>query len=524
MKNLLSRKWIWIVWICFLLRGLFYCSVLPLWDGFDEWAHFAVVQIVSSTGRLVIDRNALVSREINSSLELAPLPRGMTHIPPYAVTKERYWDLPSAEQVRREVTLRSLPVDWAREPALNGMPAYEASQPPLYYWLVAVVLRMTDRTPLLTRVWIVRNVSFFIGSVAIPIGFLFARRLFGSRSIAVFLAALITLLPELAIDLARVSNESLAITMYTTLLLTVSRWLEQPQAYSRSVAVGIALGLGSLTKAYFLTALPALACVYLLAIWCEPRNFKSCIKQGLTAFTIAFALAGWWYFRNYMQTGTVSGLDEALMLKNTGFATKIASIFQVNWLRATATVLLSHLWYGGWSLLTLPHWVYFSAFGLVLLPVWGFLKSANTFLKPERFYVLSFYGFFWLGQAYQIVMLFMSKSSSTSMGGWYLYSVIWAEAVLGMLGLIAAIPLHHRKVVLTFSIIAVAALDLYGLHAIALPYYAHVPLTWPFDISRLLMNTPSFMSASWRLTEWILFVAATGLIAAIGLKASVACD
>jgi hypothetical protein len=59
MTNLTSGKWILLVWFCFLVRGVFYCTVLPLWDGFDEWAHFAVAQAISSTGRLVIDRNTV---------------------------------------------------------------------------------------------------------------------------------------------------------------------------------------------------------------------------------------------------------------------------------------------------------------------------------------------------------------------------------------------------------------------------------------------------------------------------------
>lgn len=32
------------LWTCFLLRGFFYCSFLPIWEGYDEWAHFAFVQ------------------------------------------------------------------------------------------------------------------------------------------------------------------------------------------------------------------------------------------------------------------------------------------------------------------------------------------------------------------------------------------------------------------------------------------------------------------------------------------------
>jgi len=77
-----------LIWLCFVCRGIFYCSLLPLWDGFDEWAHFAVIERMSTAGSLLIDRNSPVSREIDASLNLAPLPRGMTFLPTQGVVRE----------------------------------------------------------------------------------------------------------------------------------------------------------------------------------------------------------------------------------------------------------------------------------------------------------------------------------------------------------------------------------------------------------------------------------------------------
>src|SRR2546425_815769 len=93
------RYAVMLVWLCFLLRGAFYCTVFPLWEGFDEWAHFAVAQSMSISGSPVIDRHSMVSREIQASLQLAPLPRGMTLIPSTGVTNDQYWDLPSEERL-----------------------------------------------------------------------------------------------------------------------------------------------------------------------------------------------------------------------------------------------------------------------------------------------------------------------------------------------------------------------------------------------------------------------------------------
>jgi hypothetical protein len=116
--NMRRNLWLWLLWTCFLTRGLFYSSVQPLWNGFDEWAHFAVAQNISVTGHLIVDRNMMVSREINTSLQLAPLPRGMTSIPSGGVGQIEYWKLPQEEQSRRELALQRLVPELADEGAM----------------------------------------------------------------------------------------------------------------------------------------------------------------------------------------------------------------------------------------------------------------------------------------------------------------------------------------------------------------------------------------------------------------------
>jgi len=117
-------------------------------------------------------RNGVVSNEINASLILAPLSRGMTHITPPGVTRDVYRQLPVSERAEREQRLKSLPPSLAREPSISEEPAYEASQPPLYYWLMAIRSAFLGNSSLLMRVWALRVISMLLGSLAIPIGFI----------------------------------------------------------------------------------------------------------------------------------------------------------------------------------------------------------------------------------------------------------------------------------------------------------------------------------------------------------------
>src|SRR6266852_4219453 len=103
----------------FLVRGLFYISFVPLWEGFDEWSHYAVVQNLAIGGRLLGNRGDHISREVQASLELAPW-TGAT------VKNDAYWRLPDIDRASREQRLRSIPVQWTREPATGDVTAYEA--------------------------------------------------------------------------------------------------------------------------------------------------------------------------------------------------------------------------------------------------------------------------------------------------------------------------------------------------------------------------------------------------------------
>src|SRR5713226_7761435 len=99
-----ARAWLACLWVIFLFRGLFYVSFVPLWEGFDEWSHYAVLQNIAISGRLLIGANDPVSREVQASLELAPVPWQFT-----GLKHDSYWRLAEAERKDRARKLRSLP-------------------------------------------------------------------------------------------------------------------------------------------------------------------------------------------------------------------------------------------------------------------------------------------------------------------------------------------------------------------------------------------------------------------------------
>jgi hypothetical protein len=184
----------------FVVRGVFYSTALPVWEGYDEPFHFAFVQYLVTSHRLPIS-TTLVSREIQTSLHLLPLP--------WTLQKHRYanpilthgafWRLDAQQREHLQRQFRQIPREWAGEPATEPIRNYEAQQPPLYYVLFSLPLRGMGSLELPSRVWLLRVLSILVASLLVPLGYLVALKLLGNETTVLGIVALATMMPELMI-------------------------------------------------------------------------------------------------------------------------------------------------------------------------------------------------------------------------------------------------------------------------------------------------------------------------------------
>jgi hypothetical protein len=277
-----------VLWFCFLAKLIFYSSFVPLWEGYDEFAHFAFVEYLVQAHSLPDLKNAVVPLDVANSLQTGPVP----------------W------------TIRS----WA-----GGRPLrlYEAQQPPLAYFLYAIPYAAFQRSDLPTRAWIVRIAGSLIVSSVIPLGFLLARFVFGGTAPALGAIAIVASTPELMMTADHGGNEPLAILLGTACVFAlVSR---------RALLLGCLLGLGLLTKAYFLTLIPVVMVVF----------FRHRRKM-LIVFAAAIAIAGWWYARAIYVTGSLTGAQ--ISAAGAHPVSLLRDVTVINWLRVADFALISHIW------------------------------------------------------------------------------------------------------------------------------------------------------------------------------------
>src|SRR5437879_2849941 len=235
------------IWVIFMCKGIFYCLLFPVWEGYDEYAHFGFIQFVATHQELPVPES-VVSRELDRSLELVPLPWLLRRLPPPHLTHDAYWKLSQHERSVREHALQQIPVTWQNELGTNLL--YEGKQGPVYYWLMSPLHKLLRSIALPGRVVFFRLVNIVLGSTIIPITFAAARMFFVDEPLAIRACVLIAAMPGLYIDSSRVGNQTLAMVLYGVLTFLCLETLDGKRQHL--LLLGMTLGLLLLTKAYAL--------------------------------------------------------------------------------------------------------------------------------------------------------------------------------------------------------------------------------------------------------------------------------
>jgi len=498
------------LWLAFVGRGLWYCALLPPWEGYDEPYHFAALQNVAA-GRGMPRADTLISLEVQNSLHLLPLPWELQFqdIPHPLLTYEGFWQLPPVDRKLRVDAVRALPPGQGTQPATEPILNYESQQAPLYYWLVAIPLGWMSGMPLLTRLCLLRTLNVLLASVVVPVCWWMARRVLRSDTQAIGATAIVILMPELMINIARVGNQSLALMFFSLVLAAALQVVQHSMQWRWWIGMGCALGAGLMTMASFLTAIPAIMMIAGLTLFSSrgagmrAPKIVAIVGRCSAAIGVAAAIAGPWYINVHSATGSWSGLGHDAAMRHISLLQKLSAVPRVNWKSGVLSVVISHIWFGGWSFLRVPRALYSAAMLLIVIAIAGvvirlYRQRGKAGEDRDILVLAAFYLSFCAGLAYHVLITFLHVGVSASTG-WYLYVAVAAEVVLLVWGLVAFFP---ARVVLPALAVAVAGLDLYGMHALLMPYYSGLIFHRDGSVSPALLQTiQRFLEVFTRLGE-----------------------
>jgi 4-amino-4-deoxy-L-arabinose transferase-like glycosyltransferase len=479
-----------------------------MWEGFDEPFHYAYLQYIAEHARLPPLKAPSVSQEILESLQLFPTTGHLSHLTPMRF--KNFWELPTVNQIRLRQSLDS--IELASKFQLTDMVNYQTQHPPLYYLLCALVYLLGRHLPLVERVFLLRAFSVLLAAVSLPLGFLLARRIF-KNNWAALVPALMALFPNYYVFVGRITNDALAVVIFPLLILATGKLYEKSLTPGRLWSIGCLLGLGLLTKAYFLTAVPVLLIIVLLKRFRGETSSKESVFAVLLLLAPAGLLSGWWYGRNYLEVGTFSGLD---------LTRRASSLPLIAWFKGLSHLRLgqfggflfqTHLWAGNWSGRNVPK-TFYQLFAIVyalcgvgiirlllrdrLMP--GIESEQNRISRHHLMISLSFFLAFLAGLIHYrwsatVVGLFIDRHSFGLLGGegYYLNVLLPVEAMVILLGIRGLVGKRGRRVASLILLGLFFSLDQVTLWIREIPYYAglSIPFAEPIlALQQLVLNLP----------------------------------
>lgn len=518
-------------WACFVIRGSFYAASIPIWEAVDEYSHFAYIAHTALGAPLVTEAHT-VPPDVATSLELVPL-AGLT-LESFAVgshqSYEIYWRLSDEMRAARQLKLRELPPASAGDLESHWLPIYERQQPPLYYWLLSPLYWLFRGAPLPDRLLLLRLAGVLLASFVVPITYRVAVRL-GGQSLALAAAALLVAMPQLLITASRVGNEALAIPVGACIIWAAVQLAERP-SWNTTFLLALALSAGLLTKAYFLSTF------VVLLVWFAVR-FRADRKHSvmiLPLVVVPLAASGWWYARNLLITGSLSGEQVDAASHSLSWGTKAQAALSINWLRSLDSLITGHVFACGWTVITVRAWMYHLAAAVWLMALAGVAGYLIRGQRRQGHAVVGLSAWIAAGMfgalAYHVfVSSLVLRQAATS--GSYLFSIAAAEGVL----LVAGILFFWKRywwAVVVFTALLLAAIDLFGMNIYALPYYAGLIAhqasgslpAWKLAeaanqfgllFRHLAMNKPRWVSAGTMTALWLLYVAATLAVPVCGI-------
>ncbi len=231
---------------------------------------------------------------------------------------------------------------------------YEAHQPPTFYLLASLVVRLTSTTMPIAALLLVRIVAVCF----VVFGLYLVARVSSPASV---LLALLLLLPGAGESLARVSNDPLVLLASATLLFALSRHL--PQLSIPTIAIAPTIKL---------TALPFVVAA-LIQLWGN-RQRKLAVAGAIASLLVVplQAIRGWSWGGTVEMNQTRFGFEEPIIQSVIGLG------------RSIYTIAKTTIWLGNWSFFRAPVGLLVAILALVVITL-AFCRRRGTTTSLSSF-------------------------------------------------------------------------------------------------------------------------------------------
>ncbi|MFQ5594357.1 MAG: ArnT family glycosyltransferase [Anaerolineae bacterium] len=216
-------------------------------------------------------------------------------------------------------------------------------------------------------VHLVRLLSLLMGAATVLCTYLIALTMLpGQRALATVAAAINAFNPQFIFISAAVNNDNLTILLSSAAILVLIRTWQEGVKPGRLILLGVIAGLAAISKLNGLVLLPFIALVLVTVAW-RRCALRALVGWGLMVGMPALAVAGWWYWRNWLLYRDPFGLSA--MYAVLPARTKGPDLSE---LMARAEGVWRSTWaVFGWFNVVADDWLYAVYAGLTLVAVVG---------------------------------------------------------------------------------------------------------------------------------------------------------
>lgn len=407
----------WILLAAVFLVGLAALTLLPPWEGADETAHWSYIQELADLGhppRPGLDTLA-------ADIARYPGPHPYSDTEPFDetgfLTYRSFHEAPVAiGAVAPTGYLPSDTVNW------------EAQHPPLYYQVMVPAYRALQALPFRDHLEGLRFASWLMAFCGLALGAL-ATLYLGpdwAKPSAPLMAAWPFMAPQFFLALARLGNDSLCLLLDGLVWLLVLRLTSRidrqlVRLAPDALVLGVALGLGLLTKAFFIPIGLGAGAYLVFLGWRSARPVRGSLLAA-TAMLVALAIGGGWYLTQYGLTHDLTGGGDFVALKrNGGLAVGLgAHADPIELVRGFAAMAATMVWTGSWSLARPPEILILGPLMLILIPLATWASRLSR-LPPLAWGPLFLVGPLVLSLSYHVVAYLALTGRGASTPGYYLH-------------------------------------------------------------------------------------------------------
>jgi len=359
------RRILLLHFVSLFAMGLFYLATTPIFEGFDEIWHYSGVRQIAYQGKITMRNDSYLDQMLSDYRGPLPYESGN---PPF----DRG---PTYGKFTSDRALGNAYVAGYRDavPPARFEPSSETNNlyrqhPALYFAVLAPVLKLAEGVSLVTQVFILRLVSYLMALSGVALGLL---AVFDRNGVAPAGQRLPLLLGFLAYpfvapmffpEFARIGTDSLCLLLVGLLAYFMSRWLASDGAVKWSLSMGVVIGIGLLTKAFFI---PVAAAVFMylvtpLVVGRRTGPVANPLPTLAAIFLPAAAIGGGWYVYNHITYGSFSGSNLGIWLaQRGGVLARVEGTFSLAvFLRGIAATAVTYIWGGTQSLAHLPYALY----------------------------------------------------------------------------------------------------------------------------------------------------------------------